>query len=129
MFITSKQRGYTRDGQQVARGRFLVLCQPKKWEDRNMPMRAFVINDVRMEQCGHFMMATVEWKGHKLSLSGTYGHDGLPLSVEREVYDQAVEVPKDLVEAWNKGGGWNGAGSEAEAMVEWALKTFPARNI
>lgn len=45
MFITSKQRGVNRDGQQVARGRFLVLCKPKKWEDRNMPMRAFVIND------------------------------------------------------------------------------------
>lgn len=131
MFITYKQRGYTRDGQQVARGRFLVLCQlkhkPSEWVFGGGPIRAFVINNVRMEQCGHFMMASPIYKGYKLSLSGAYGNDGGPLSVDKELYDKAVPLPQELYDAWNKGGGWNGAGSEAPAMAEWALKTFPVR--
>jgi hypothetical protein len=31
-----------------------------------------------------------------------------------------VPIPQELHDAWNKGGGWNGAGSEAPKMVEWA---------
>lgn len=125
MFITSKRRGYTRDGQQVARGRFLVLCRPAGWEKRNEPVRAFVIDNVRMEQCGHFMMASPTVKGHKLSLSGSYGSDGLPMEVPQELYDAAKPLPKELYDAWNNGGGWNSAGNEAPAMAEWALKEFP----
>lgn len=127
MFINTKACGYTRDGQQTARGRFLVLCKPKAWEDRNMPMRAFAISNVRMKQFGHFMMANAKWRGFKITLSGTYGDDGSPCPVERAVYDLATLVPQELVDAWNKGCGWNSAGCEAPAMKEWALKTFPAR--
>lgn len=72
------------------------------------------------------MMANAEWHGYKMTLSGSYGNDGLTTDVEREVYDLATPVPQELIEAWNKGGGWNSAGSEAEAMRDWALQTFPS---
>jgi len=82
-----------------------------------------------MKQLGQFMVANAKWKGHKLTLSGTYGNDGLPRSVAREVYDLAKELPPELVKAWNEGEGWNGAGKEAEAMIVWALKEFPMKKI
>jgi hypothetical protein len=41
-----------------------------------------------------------------------------------EVYEKATPVPQELIDAWNKGGGWNSAGSEAPSMAEWAVKTF-----
>ena len=124
MFISITKRGYTRDGTQFAHGRFLVLCRPDDWDKRDEPIRAFVCY-ARMSQLGHFMMARVTRKGHRLSLSGSYGGDGLPCSVPRDIYDSAVPVPADLIDKWNHGGGWNSAGSEAPAMRAWALATFP----
>lgn len=124
MFISIKKQGYNRDGEQFAHGQFLVLCQPNDWEKRNEPIRAFVCY-ARMRQLGNFMMARATCRGHKLSLSGSYGGDGLPCSVPQEVYDAATPVPAHLVDAWNKGGGWNGAGNEAPAMRQWAIATFP----
>jgi hypothetical protein len=125
MFITSRRRGYDRAGQQVASGRFLLLVQPKAYEDRDKPIRALV-RFTSMQQLGHFMMGECRAFGHSITLSGTYGSDGLPCGVPPDVYEQAVEVPAELIAAWNTGGGWNGAGSEAQAMRDWALKTFPA---
>ena len=125
MFITARRRGYDRNGQQVASGRFLLLVKPKGWENRDKPMRALV-RFTSMQQLGHFMMGECRAFGHKITVSGSYGGDGLPCDVPDAVYDKAVEVPAELVAAWNTGGGWNGAGSEAQAMRDWALKTFPA---
>ena len=62
---------------------------------------------------------------HRLGLSGSYGSDGLPKSVPDEVYEAGIELPQELYDAWNHGGGWNGAGSEATAMRAWALANFP----
>jgi hypothetical protein len=127
MFITGQRRA-TRNGQR-ARGRFLILMQPEDiaiGEISTTPVRALV-RYVEMAQIGHFMMGTLTLKGHAISLSGAYGHDGLILDVPREVYDMGVELPADLREAWNKGGGHNSAGSEGPAMKAWALATFPAR--
>lgn len=88
------------------------------------PLRA-VVRYVRMTQLGHFMMGTARIGAHRLSLSGSYGSDGLPCSVPDEVYEAGVELPQELYNLWNTGGGWNGAGSEAIAMRLWALATFP----
>jgi hypothetical protein len=124
MFITTRHSGYDRDGGQVASGRFLLLVQPEKYEDSGMPIRALV-RFASLHQLGHFMMGSCRAFGHTIQLSGAYGGDGLPRGVPREVYDKAIDVPAELIAAWNTGGGWNGAGSEAPAMREWALKTFP----
>ena len=84
-----------------------------------------LVRYVRMKQFGNWMMGTARILNTSITLSGSYGSDGLPCSVPDAVYDLGVELPDELYQAWNKGGGWNGAGSEAQGMKHWALKTFP----
>jgi hypothetical protein len=98
------------------------LVQPKN--DAKAPIRALV-RFTSMRQLGHFMMGQCTAFGHRIGLSGSYGNDGLPCDVPQSVYDHAIEVPAELIAAWNTGGGWNGAGSEASAMRDWATRTFP----
>ena len=69
-------------------------------------------------------MGSARAVGHRISLSGSYGGDGLPTDVPLEVYNRATAVPQELIEAWNKGGGWNSAGAEAPAMAKWAKEPF-----
>jgi hypothetical protein len=88
------------------------------------PLRA-IVRYVRMKQFGHFMMGSAVVGKHRLILSGSYGSDGLPYTVkDDEVYEAGVELPQELFDKWNNGGGWNGAGSEAPAMRAWALDIF-----
>lgn len=90
------------------------------------PMRA-IVRYARLHQFGHWMMGFARVKGHRLTLSGSYGSDGLPMSVADEIYNLGTELPRELYEAWNTGGGWNGSGSERDAMHKWALQTFPRK--
>jgi hypothetical protein len=87
------------------------------------PMRG-IVRYVRMRQLGHFMMGSAVIGKHRITLSGSYGSDGLPKTVPDEVYEAGVEIPKELHDKWNTGGGWNCAGSEADDMRAWALDTF-----
>jgi hypothetical protein len=105
-----------------------------------------------MHQLGHFMMATIVIKTsvakaaaqpepyykpsywmrsvfdgyYKLSLSGTYGSDGLPMSGDLALWDLLHPVPTDLTEAFWNGGGHNSSGSEGPAMYEWAKQNMAA---
>jgi len=119
----SGHRYYKGTEQHHTRAPFLILVQPDDYEQRHAPIRALV-RKVSMHQCGQWMMGSAKAFGHKITLSGSYGGDGLPTSVPQEVYDKATPVPQELIDAWNNGGGWNSAGSEAPAMAEWARKTF-----
>ena len=65
------------------------------------------------------MMSSFRVGPHRISLSGTYGGDGLPCDVTREVYDKAMEIPKELEEKFWKGGGHNSSGAEAEDFWKW----------
>lgn len=163
MFITSKPRGYARDGSQRAEGRFLILLSHNqyKWaEDRAQSILGTNTRDwrdfpadlrrklyahvcyVKMSQCGQFMMGesrtlqthkdygTPGSAPHNLILSGAYGGDGLTCDYEdltAESRAKLLEVPAELAEKFWNGGGWNSAGSEWEAMRDWALKNFPQR--
>jgi hypothetical protein len=89
------------------------------------PLRA-IVRYVRLRQLGHFMMGSARVGKTRLTLSGSYGHDGLPVTVPDEVYEAGAPLPPELYEAWNKGGGWNSAGSEAEAMRRWAKQNLIA---
>jgi len=142
MFLNGTS-GYGRDGDQKARGRFLMLfCEKPGGEIRAL------VRHVNMSQCGHFMMGRItikdadaraenepepEYKpsywmrrvfdGHyKLTLSGTYGQDGLTLDAERYpgLWQRLHPMPADLQEVFWKGGGHNSAGSEGPAVAEWA---------
>jgi hypothetical protein len=89
------------------------------------PLRA-VVRHVAMKQVGHFMMGYARIKGVTVTLSGSYGGDGLPTSVSDKVYESGVELPQYLYDAWAKGNGWNNAGDEAPLMREWALENLKA---
>lgn len=125
MFLTMRRSGYDRHGEQVASGRFLLLVQPTEQPigEKSPPFRALV-RFTSMRQLGHFMMGQCRAFGHRITLSGSYGNDGLPCNVPQDVYDHALPVPDELIDAWNKGGGWNSAGTEAKAIRTWALKAF-----
>jgi hypothetical protein len=122
VFITSK-RSTTRSGLQKAQGRFLILMRPDTGMVGEMPIRA-IVRFVKMEQVGHFMMGSVKIAGHEITLSGTYGDDGLTCTVPTKVYLRGVPLPFELQEAWKNGGGHNEAGREGLAMKKWALETF-----
>ena len=118
MYIERNGSYYTNGGQHARRARFLLLMQSK--QEPNAPMRG-IVRKVALQQFGHFMMGTARIKGHSITVSGSYGGDGLPVRVPHECFLLGTEVPPDLFDAWNYGGGWNSAGSEAPAMRKWAL--------
>ena len=88
MFINGTD-GYNRHGEQTAKGDFLmVFCKGSGGE-----LRA-AVRHVRMAQFGHFMMASTKVGPYSLTLSGTYGDDGLPMpatkSVPRKCWDRCA---------------------------------------
>jgi len=127
MYIQPRTVHYDSDGaQRVPRGLFLLLIQPEDDTSCKEPIKALV-RKVAMRQIGHFMMGTAQVYGKRIVVSGAYGHDGLPVSVPREIYDRAMVVlPEYLHELWNRGGGWNGPGKEASEMKKWALENLEA---
>lgn len=111
---------YSGTEQRHTRAKFLLLLQPK--EGSCGPENTYaIVRKVALRQLGHFMMGSANIGGKWRTVSGAYGSDGLPMSVEAMPKD-AVLLPRELYDAWNKGGGWNGAGNEAKAMSEWAAK-------
>ena len=111
--------------QKHTQGSFLLLLEPEDEMGVSPETMRACVRQVALEQVGHYMMGTARIGGETFTVSGTYGDDGLPLSVPREVWEEyGTPVPEDLYEAWNKGGGHNSAGTEAEAMQEWALKNL-----
>lgn len=130
MYLQPPQGYCNASGEQFARrGLFLILVQRDPYEGtqgkldppcRPWPIRA-IVRKVALHQCGHFMMGSARAFGERIPISGAYGSDGLPRTVSQRVYERAVPVPAELIEAWNKGGGWNSSGSEGPSMREWAL--------
>lgn len=121
MYLTNDGYTHYRDGSQCrSRGLFLILVQladgPASGEIRG------IVRKVAMKQLGNFMMGRARVKGETVILSGAYGGDGLPCGVSANVFSAGVKLPDELRDAWNKGGGWNSAGSEADAMRAWALR-------
>lgn len=119
---------YTRNGHD-----FLVLLQ----DDDLKNFRAFV-RSARLKPCGHWAMGAVTFHNRKISISGDYGSDGLPITVRSEAwwkeseyqkeqrenlnfaYKRSVPLPDWLEYEWNISGGHNSAGSEAESFRIWA---------
>lgn len=115
---------YYRGSEQCSqRGLFLILIQPERATigETCAPENTYaVVRKVALSQCGHFMMGRANISGKWHTVSGAYGSDGLPMSVDVLPRDARL-LPRDLYDAWSKGGGWNSAGSEAPAMRAWAL--------
>jgi hypothetical protein len=109
MFLTGKS-GYNTEGSQFADGDFLIICQKPGATE-------------------HFMMGTAYLGGHAVVLSGSYGNDGLPLSLEHKVlppgaperiFAALTPIPEGLQTSFWEGGGHNSAGAEAPALRKWA---------
>jgi hypothetical protein len=181
MFIKQSQRGYGRNGEQFARGRFLAVFTHNKFKaeeqanprvegpaywpaffptkpphdctcageayyyQKSCPVHksSYVIPEVdgrklygivrhcSLRQFGHWMMGTINIAGQRATVSGTYGDDGLPMDYEDltlAARAKLVELPKELCDKFWAGGGWNEAGSEAQAMHDWAAKTFKSQS-
>ena len=129
MFVQDVNSRMERDGTQKTSGWFLMLLKPdyeigtEAYEEAKGDLRA-VIRKCHMEQMGHYMMGKVRIAGDSHTVTGTYGNNGLPKSIDPEIWKNAVPLPDELYEAWASGGGWNSAGSEAEAMQQWADENF-----
>jgi hypothetical protein len=134
MFIAHAKRSFTKSGEQRAQGTFLMLMSldpynPETPKHLKNEIRSLVLPSVRMRQCGHFMMSSflfTQFEPHiRVPLSGSYGGDGLPRTVPLPIFELGAKLPDELRKAWNEGGGWNSAGSEANAMQKWAIENSP----
>lgn len=137
MIITGR-RWYGRYGEQHARGRFLMVFN-NYTTGTPRELRAAVRN-VHLRQSGHFMTGFCvltlrrgqDWiengytprASQRVFVSGTYGHDGLPIDVDASYvpgfWEALVPLPPELVEKFWSGGGHNSAGTEAMDMFTWA---------
>ena len=124
MYIENTTGYYRGTEQCTRRAKFLILVQPPFVIGEPTPKPRALIRKVALHQFGHWMMGSARAFGHRITISGAYGADGLPCEVPQEVYDKAIPIPPELYEAWNNGGGWNSCGSEAPLMRAWALETF-----
>jgi len=109
--------GYDRSGNAWSRGKFLIMAIPENGAMK--PIRCFV-RHVSMKQFGHWMMGKARIHNQSITMSGSYGCDGLPVTVKNEIYKTGLDLPEELYNAWKNGGGWNCAGSEAKAICDWA---------
>ena len=86
------------------------------------PRLRAAVRSVRMSQCGHFMMGSAQLGKHRITLSGSYGADGLTIDPDSYpgLWETLLPVPDELAEKFWQGGGHNSAGSEGPAMRAWA---------
>lgn len=130
MYIDKTSCGYyDRHGQQhSSKGNFFIIMQSK---ERSLGPDNFrgIIRKAALTQFGHWMMGKVRIGKNWYTVSGAYGHDGLPLTVEECDFLLGIPIPKDLYDKWNKGGGWNSSGSETPDMVAFAKTLLKERRI
>lgn len=124
MFLKVRRSGYTvRDEEQFCEGKFLLFLENKDDNSACQPIRCLV-RHTTLKQFGHWMMGKVRIKNKSFTISGAYGSDGLPKHVPEEIYNLGIPLPQELYDLWNKGGGWNSCGSEANEISKWAKQTF-----
>lgn len=125
MFLSGARHWYTKSGEQRASGSFLILmnragAERIKVNDRLIYKTRGIVRHVKMWQSSHFMVGETTVSIEKVWLSGTYGCDGSFRDVGDVAFAEGFDLPFELYDAWSKGEGWNGAGSEGPAMREWA---------
>lgn len=100
---------------------YLILLQSKALPLGPDNFRA-IVRKVALKQFGHFMMGNAVILRNHITVEGDYGNNGLPVTVPHPVYEVGKPVPYWLYDMWNHGDGWNGKGSEGDALREWAFK-------
>lgn len=124
MYISNDHHTYYKGGDQYSsRGDFLILMTLKGAPLEDTCMRA-VVRKVALHQFGQFMMGYARIGGKVITLSGTYGGDGLPIDVDSETFACGYPVPPELYWMWATGRGWNDAGNEAFNFRIWARQNM-----
>lgn len=125
MYLYRTPTYYRGTAQVKLRAPFLLLMT--RASDRDMrPQLYAVIRQVALKQLGHWMMGNANIKGHWMTISGDYGNDGLPMTLDDDEFpEDAVPLPDDLCHAFWTGGGHNCAGCEAPLIRDWALDHLP----
>lgn len=126
------QSPYTYDEASKVPKFYLKYCPVHGSEYKHMPSELSrvlyaCVRHVSLRQFGHFMMGTARIAGQSVTVSGSYGSDGLPMDYEKLTplaRAKLVRVPDELTEQFWAGGGHNCAGEEAPAIRQWALETF-----
>lgn len=126
---------YTYDSADKVPSYYLKYCPVHSGEYKTMPSELnrklyACVRHVSLHQMGHWMTGTARIAGQSVTVSGSYGSDGLPMDYEKLIPAarvKLVELPADLTEEFWKGGGHNSAGSEASAMRRWALEAFKGK--
>ena len=112
--------------QRHTRAPFIILVQPKDIsisQLKDFPPRA-IVRKVALRQYGHFIMGTARAFGESISVSGSFGGDGLPCDVPMHVYERAMELPADVLAAYWGIDDWAGKGGEGKAVVRNWAKTI-----
>lgn len=124
MYIKKVTSYYVGTEQRVRRAPFLILMSPQRDSRLKEPVKA-VVRMVALRQLSHWMMGVARIGGKSITVSGSYGSDGLIKTVPDEIYDRyGIPLPQWLYDKWATGGGWNSAGSEATDMRKWALENY-----
>lgn len=123
MYIEKTERYWIGTEQAIKRARFLIIMHSK---DRPLGPNNFngIVRKVALRQLGHWMMGFARIGKEKITVSGSYGGDGLSITVDENTFQKGKPIPLELYNKWNNGGGWNSAGNEARAMVKWAQENF-----
>lgn len=87
------------------------------------------VRHVSLRQSGAWMMGSARIAGQSVTLSGSYGDDGLPCDYEKltpAARAKLTEVPAAITQQfWHpEFQGHNSAGSEDLIMRQWVLETF-----
>jgi hypothetical protein len=84
-----------------------------------------ILRRVALRQCGHYMMGSARIGGRRMVVSGAYGSDGLPETLNDwspADFARWTLCPEEIARAyWHpESSGWNSTGSERETLVRWA---------
>ena len=123
MFLRNSRSYYQGCEQHTSRAPFLLLLQLRNASGDMRTQTFACVRKVALQQFGHFMMGSANLSAKWSTVSGAYGSDGLPMTVDALPSDAKL-LPVELYDAWNKGEGWNSAGREAPSIRQWARNTF-----
>lgn len=132
MYIESSWTYYDYDGTQHSRrARFLILADDKEQICNQSSYHGNLYGCVRkvaLSQLGHFMMGRAKVGDSMLTLSGTYGGDGLPAEEMEKLTERTRKefklIPPELTEAfWHDKNADHSSSSRyvSERLREWAL--------
>lgn len=124
MYIEKTFTYYKGTEQHTTQADFLILIQKKDIKSKEIKA---VIRKVALHQLGNFMSGYARIGNKSFYIEGSYGNNGLPLTVDDETFNTyGLPLPQYLYDLWAKGEGCNSCGNEAGDMRKWARENIKA---